>query len=226
MSIYRTALGSEFDRLHPMIQKRFGFDSSDGVASIGRGVMDQMWRGPWWTTPFLWIGERRSIMFPDVGSNIPFSVHNYAYKDSFGRETITWTRVFEFPKGQRRFDATMIYAESRGRVVDYIGNHQHLAVDIKCSVDETTRGIRFRSGEQRFYERKVGFRFPRLLTGDADVVEWYDDDSAEYRITVEVRNPILGPLFGYRGRFTAEFEPVADGDIPPMVKPQREESRE
>lgn len=114
MSIYRTALGSEFDRLHPMIKIRFGFDSSDGVASIGRGVMDQMWRGPWWTTPFLWIGERRSIMFPDVGSNIPFSVHNYAYSDSFGRETITWARVFEFPEGQRRFDATMIYAESRG----------------------------------------------------------------------------------------------------------------
>jgi hypothetical protein len=226
MSIYRRAMGAEFDQLHPEVQKRFGFDSSSGLASVGTGVMDEMWRGSWWTVPFLWFGKWRSIMFPDQGTNIPFTVHNYAYKDRFGRETITWVRHFEFPDRRRRFDATMIYAESRGGVIDYIGNHQHLAVDMECRVDEATGGMRFRSGQQRVYEGRLAFRFPLLLSGTANVVEWYDDELGEYRIEVEVRNRVLGPLFGYGGRFQAEFRNVADADIPPMVKPLREESRE
>ncbi len=34
-SIYQRALGADFNRLHPQIQRRFGFSSSDGIASIG-----------------------------------------------------------------------------------------------------------------------------------------------------------------------------------------------
>jgi hypothetical protein len=226
MSIYRRAMGPDFERLHPEVQRRFGFDSSNGIASIGTGIMDQMWRGPWWTVPFLWFGKWRSIMFPDTGTDIQFSVHNYAYKDRFGRETVTWVRLFEFPGQRRRFDATMIYSESRERVIDYIGNHQHLAVDMECSVDEATGGMRIRSAGQRLYEGKLAVRFPLLLSGVADVIEWYDDTTAEYRIEVRVRNPVFGPLFGYRGRFQAEFKNVTEADIPPFVKPLREEARE
>ena len=42
-SIYEHVLGADFHRLHPQIQRRFGFTSSDGIASIGRGVMDEIW---------------------------------------------------------------------------------------------------------------------------------------------------------------------------------------
>jgi hypothetical protein len=226
MSIYRRAMGPEFDLLHPEVQKRFGFDSSHGVASVGTGVMEEMWRGAWWTVPFLWFGKWRSIMFPERGRDVPFTVHNYAYKDRYGRETVTWVRHFEFPDRRRRFDATMIFSESRGRVIDYIGNHQHLAVDMECMVDEATGGMRFRSGEQRIYEGRLAFRFPLLFSGTANVVEWYDDELGEYRIEVEVANRVFGPLFGYRGRFRAEFKEVSKDDVPPMVKPLREESRE
>ena len=44
-SIYERVLGTDFHRLHPQIQRRFGFSSSDGIASIGRGVMDEIWKG-------------------------------------------------------------------------------------------------------------------------------------------------------------------------------------
>jgi hypothetical protein len=49
-----------------------------------------------------------------------------------------------------------------------------LAVDIDLSVDEEG-GLCLRSGEQRFYEGPIGFRFPMLFSGIADVSEWYDD---------------------------------------------------
>lgn len=51
-SIYRLVLGDDFDRLHPMMQWRFGFSSIDQTCQIGTGVMDEVWHGPWWTLPF------------------------------------------------------------------------------------------------------------------------------------------------------------------------------
>lgn len=222
-SIYRRALGDDFDRLHPKIQERFGFDSSSGVASIGTGVMEEVWRGRPYTLPFLAIGTWRHIMFPSRGRDVRFTVENYAYRDGFGRETVTWVRTFEFARRPRRFDATMIYSEGRQRIVDYLGSHQHLAVDIGAEVD-ATGGLRLRSGEQRFYERGIAFRFPMALSGYADVLEWYDDDAATYRIDVTVTNPRWGRLFGYRGRFSADLVPCAN--VPAHVKPVREERRE
>src|SRR6266513_2978323 len=127
--IYRKALGEQFHRLHPKIQDRFGFGSADGVASIGTGTMEEIWHGPLYTMPFLYVGSWRRIMFPERGRDVPFTIRNYAYVDRFGRETVTWVREFQMPGRKRRFDATMIYSQRRGCIVDYLGSHQHLAVD-------------------------------------------------------------------------------------------------
>ena len=166
ISIYQRALGSDFSRLHPEIQRRFGFSSSDGLACIGRGVMDEIWKGRFYTIPFLYVGTWRRIMFPETGRNIPFTIENYAFVDEFGRETVSWIRTFE-SRRTRRFDAYMVYSDARSRIVDYLGSHEHLAVDIDLSVDEAG-GLRLRSGAQRFYEGLIGFRFPMLFSG----VEW------------------------------------------------------
>jgi hypothetical protein len=223
-SIYRRVLGSDFDRLHPQIQRRFGFSSADGLASIGRGVMEEVWKGAPYTIPFLYVGTWRRIMFPETGRDIPFTIENYAYLDRFGRETVTWIRTFE-SRRRRRFDAYMIYSESRGRIVDYLGSHQHLAVDIELSVDDEG-GLRLLSGEQRFYEGPIGFRFPMLFSGVADVREWYDDKAECFRIVVDVRNRTWGRLFGYRGRFDVEWATVGAGGVPRHVLPLRQERRE
>ena len=120
----------------------------------------------------------------------------------------------------------MIYSAQRDRIVDYLGTHQHLAVDIHLSVDEQTKGLRLRSGEQRFYEGFLGFRFPMFFSGVADVCEWYDDQTEKYRISVQVINPLWGPLFGYEGSFHVEWRPVRAQEVPDDVKPIREERRE
>ena len=222
-SIYQEVLGSKFNELHPQIQRRFGFSSKDGIAAIGKGVMAQVWRGRFYTVPFLYVGAWRNIMFPASGQNVPFSVENYAYCDGYGRETVTWIRTFHFPEKIRRFDATMIYSHQRNLIVDYLGSHQHLAVDIHLSVAENG-GMQIRSGEQRFYEGKIGFRFPMLFSGYANVSEWYDDATEKFQIEVSVQNRIWGPLFGYRGSFDVEYLPVTE--VPAGVKPWHEELRE
>lgn len=224
-SIYQQALGDDFTKLHPKIQWRFGFSSEDGVCQIGTGVMDEVWRGPWWTLPFLLLGSTRRVLFPSRGRNVPFMISNYAYIDSFGRETMTWSRRFKLRRRLRAFDATMILSRSRGTVIDYLGTHQHLAVDIHCSVDDDG-GMCIRSGEQRFYEGPIAFRFPSLFSGVAEVREWWDTEGERFGIEVHVSNRVFGPLFGYRGSFTVIERPCSQADIPLDVLPLREERRE
>jgi hypothetical protein len=223
-SIYQQALGDDFSRLHPQIQRRFGFSSADGVAAIGTGVMDEIWKGPFYTEPFLRLGSWRRIMFPETGTDIPFTIENYAFLDRFGRETVSWIRTFE-TRRTRRFDAYMVYSPTRGRIVDYLGSHEHLAVDIDLSVDDEG-GLRLRSGAQRFYEGLIGFNFPLWLSGVADVRECYDERARCFRIVVDVRNARLGRLFGYRGRFDVEWRTVETGHIPNHITPLRQERRD
>jgi len=220
-SIYERALGSDFKRLHPRIQERFGLHSSSGRGSVGTGVMESLWHGAAYTLPFLYVGTWRAIMFPEQGKNVPFTIQNYAYRDPLGRETVTWVRTFRTKK-PRRFDAYMIWSEERGCIVDYLGTHQHLAVDLELSVDENG-GLRIRSAEQRFYEGPAAFRFPLFFSGQADVCEWYDDASACFRISVNASNKRWGPLFGYTGSFQAED---VMPEPPEEILPKRVEARE
>jgi hypothetical protein len=224
-SIYQQAMGAEFDRLHPEIQQRFAITSADGVASIGQGVMSHIWRRPWLTRPFLTFGTWRHIMFPECGQDIPFTIENYPYVDRFGRETVTFNRTFDLPSRRRRFDATMIYSATRGTVVDYLGTHQHLAADVWITADDDG-GIHLRTGEQRFYERRVGFRFPMSFSGKGNVHEWFDETTGRHQIEVTVSNDLVGRLFGYRGSFTVKTLDFGDVGVPPSVKPVREEVRE
>lgn len=223
-SIYEHTLGEKFKLLHPRIQERFGFSSSDNVACIGTGIMDEVWHGALYTMPFLYIGSWRKIMFPEQGRAVPFTIRNYAYVDEYGRETITWIRTFK-TKVTRRFDAYMVYSEVRGRIVDYLGTHQHLAVDIDLSVDQRG-GLCLRSGAQRFYEGSLGFGFPMLFSGVAEVCEWYEEQDQQFHIEVNVRNRVWGSLFGYRGSFQVNWVPVMPDEIPAEVMPVRCERRE
>ena len=221
-SIYQTALGSDFEKLHPKIQERFGFSSEDGVAQIGRGVMEEVSRGSFLTIPFLMVGTTRNLLFPEQGENVPFSVNNYAYVDSFGRETVTWNRVFDLDGKQRRFDATMIYGPERQTIIDYLGNKQHVSVDLEMWADDEG-GINIKTGEQRCYEGPIKFKFPNPLTGHARVREWWDEELDRFRISVKVSNPIIGKIFHYRGSFEAETVKIdSPDDIPTDMRPSRE----
>ncbi|MFD9698262.1 DUF4166 domain-containing protein [Lentzea sp. NPDC059081] len=219
-SIFQRALGDDFDRLHPMLRRRFGFGSDDGIACVGTGTMDRVWHGRGFTRPFLWLGAKRHILLPGHGTDVPFTIQNYPYRDSLGRETVTFVRTFAF-EHPRRWDATMIYSPERGCVVDYLGTHQHLSVDLHLSVEEGALVIR--SGEQRFHEGPLHFRVPALVTGTAEVRESYDETAERFRIDVEVSNHRFGPLFGYHGTFTCAFPEVTG--VPDGIRPVREQSR-
>ncbi|MER1995899.1 MAG: DUF4166 domain-containing protein [Arthrobacter sp.] len=225
-SVFARAMGDDFHRLHPMLQRRFAVDPVAGYACVGRGVFSEVRRGAWWTVPFLKFGAFRNILFPERGRNVPFTIENYPYMDSFGRTTVTFTRTLELRPGRpRRFDASMVFSARRGTVVDYLGTHQHLATDLELNVREDG-SLHLHTEALRFHEGPVSFTVPRFLTGMADLYEAYDDEREVYTIQLQVRNPVFGFLFGYRGEFTCTFPAVPATEVPARLKPVRVELRD
>lgn len=174
--------------------------------------------------PFLAIGATRRIMFPESGALVPFTVCNYAYVDSYGRETLTWTREFELRR-TRRFDETLVYSERRGCPVIYAGTHQHVAVDLELSAGP--RGeLLGRSGGQRLFVWGLRLPFPLLLAGVATVCESYSDERGRFEIDVSITNRVFGRIFGYRGHFGGGVQDCEPAEIPADARPVREQARE
>ncbi|ANW16969.1 DUF4166 domain-containing protein [Streptomyces clavuligerus] len=223
-SIFRTVMGPEFDRLHPCLQRRFSVGLDSGEACTGRGVMERVWHGGAFVKPFLSVGGVRNILVPREGRNVPFVIENVPYRDSHGRETVSFVRTFHLPGRSRRFDAQMVLSPRGDRVLDYLGTHQHLASDLHLSTDGRG-GLVIRSGTHRFREGPVDVRVPDLIGGDAVVHETFDERSGRFSISVRVTNRRFGPLFGYHGSFTAEYRDVRRCGVRPGLRPVREEAR-
>ncbi|MXM68557.1 DUF4166 domain-containing protein [Streptomyces sp. HUCO-GS316] len=223
-SIFRTVMGTDFDRLHPQVQRRFSVGLASGEACTGRGVMDRVWHGGAFVKPFLALGGTRNILVPRAGRRIPFTIENVPYADTFGRETVTFVRTFDLPGRSRRFDAQMVLGPEGDRIVDYLGTHQHLASDLYFRA-ESDGSLLIRSGEHRFREGVVDVRVPELIGATAEVRESYDETAGRFRVRVRVVNRYFGPLFGYEGSFTATYTDIASCGVRPGLRPVREESR-
>ncbi|WP_025027799.1 DUF4166 domain-containing protein [Caldalkalibacillus mannanilyticus] len=218
-SIYEQALGAEYKQLHPQLQKKFGLTSEAKTASICKGVMEEIWGGRAYMYPFLQLGTLKHITFPERGRNIPFTLENYAYQNSFGQECVAWIRKFHFDK-VRHFDATMYYCSKRKGIVDCLGIDQDLITDIDISVLHNG-GIRLLSGPLVYYKKGVEIPVPKFISGTAEAQEWFDEKKKKFHINVEVKNKYFGTIFGYKGTFTIDYF-VRNGDIPEYVKPRRE----
>lgn len=221
-SIFQRALGRDFGRLHPEMRRRFGVGLDSGESCVGSGVMDRVWHGAAFTRPFLALGARRNILLPGTGRLIPFVIENHPYLDSFGRESVTFARIFYFPGLPRRFDATMIYSPDRGCVVDYLGTHQHLSVDLLLQADERG-GLIIRTGGYRLHQGPLTITVPNLVAGQATVHESFDEQADRFRVEVRVANRWFGPLFGYQGTFATRYHSPAA--VPAAFMPRRERAR-
>ncbi|MET9054633.1 DUF4166 domain-containing protein [Streptomyces bacillaris] len=223
-SIFRRAMGDDFDRLHPQLRRRFSVGLESGEACVGRGSMDRIWHGRAFVKPFLALGATRNILVPRTGRDVPFTIENIPYVDGYGRETVTFVRTFALPRGPRRFDATMVHSPERSCVLDYLGTHQHLATDLRLTA-EPDGSLLIRSGEHRFREGPFDLRVPELIGGEAEVRESFDDATGRFRIRVRVVNRHFGPLFGYEGTFRARYVDALRHGVRTGLRPVREEAR-
>lgn len=220
-SMFQRVLGSDFQRLHPQLQRRFSVGLDSGQACIGTGVMEQIWHTAGWVRPFLLLGATRNILAPKRGRSVPFQIENVPYTDSFGRETVSFVRTFDYPRGVKRFDAQMVLAPDETHIVDYLGTHQHLETPLHLFA-EADGSLTIRSQGLRFREGPVDATVPGILSADATIDESFDDDAGRFTISVTVANDRVGPLFGYRGWFQAEYFETDRLKVRPGLRPRRE----
>lgn len=153
---------------------------------------------------------------------VPFLIENYPYVDPHGREAVSFVRTFAVGSRQHRFDATMVYCDRRGAVVDYLGAHHDFGVDLSFTA-LPDGALQIRTSGFRVYAGPIAGTLPAVLTGRALVRESFDEAIGCFRIDVRVTNPVVGPLFGYEGRFSMRS---VDADrLPSQVRPVRAERR-
>ncbi len=142
---------------------------------------------------------------------------------------VTWVRTFRGNR-QRRFDAYMIYSEQRSCIIDYLGTHQHLAVDIELRA-APNGGLSYAQVHNASTKDSLGFPFPMLFSGVADVCECYDDAERQFKIKVNVTNKVMGTPFRIQGPFSCRLATQSDqrkfqpADILPIRTQKRNRAR-
>ncbi|OZD73742.1 hypothetical protein CH263_01485 [Rhodococcus sp. 06-1059B-a] len=223
-SVVRTALGSEFEKLHPKVQWRFGLASGDHRCQLGVGVMEEMRHSTLIPPPVLWLGGKRGLFPGGRGTDVPFTIENYAYVDAVGRETMAFIRRFAFAGSPQRMNSVMVTpARTTGAdfALDYLGFSSDMIVQTTCSVD-SAGGLVLESGAPRV----LGIRIPQLASALTSAREWWDEDEQKHRVQIDVKSPLLGTLFHYHGWFTAEEHECAPADIPAGAHPSKLVERE
>lgn len=221
-SVVRQCLGTRFADLHPKVQWRFGFSSSDEICQLGTGVMDEISLSSLLAAPIRRLGARRGILPPAAGQEVPFTVANYAYRDDRGREVLLFTRRFHFPGRVGVIDSLMIADD--GTAFDVLGRHADVSVHTECSVGED--GALCMAGtDPRVHAGPLRSALPAFAGAVTDARESWDAGEERHRIEVSVRNPVAGALIGYRGWFTAVEQPCTRAQIPAGLIPRTTPTR-
>ncbi|WP_202703453.1 DUF4166 domain-containing protein [Flavobacterium sp. UGB4466] len=224
ISAYREQMGPEYEKLHPEIQKRFDFSTTNNIAFIGKGTMDNIWNGNKFAVFILKLLSKTNILFPRVGQNIEYEIHNYPYLDKFNREVHSMNRVFFFPDKEQRFDGTATYSQTKKHIVEYLGLDHRMVFEMGLSAEDGA--IRFTSGRQFAFVGGLKLPIPKLVRGDIELLEWFDDTEQKFYLDLSVKSKLFGPLFGFTGWFNAEYIDFRGQKIPNKFKPTREEIKE
>ncbi|MFD3450219.1 DUF4166 domain-containing protein [Microbacteriaceae bacterium 4G12] len=197
-SIYETLLGESYQQLHPKLQKRYAI--TETYSFVGEGRMDEITEGSAVVRIFLKMAAKFRMFFSERGKEVPFTIQNTVDKDKKGEVFVRWNRTFLFGEKKRYFNAIMYLSKQEDEIIDYFGEPHLLVSTLAFHVDETG-AIHISSKKQWFYLCGMKLPLPKFLYGEARITESYDDELDCYRIHVRVQNPLLGPLFSYKGTF-------------------------
>lgn len=218
-------MGEDYSKLHPEIQKRFDFSTDNNIAFVGKGIMENIWNGNRFAVKLLKILSKTNILFPRTGTNIPYEIHNYPYKDEFKREAHSMNRVFFFPDEEQRFDGTALYSEKKNHIVEYLGLDHRMVFEMALSA-EKDGAIKFNSKRQFAFLLGMKIPVPSFIRGDIELLEWFDDEQNRFYLDLKVKSKLVGPLFGFTGWFDGEYLDFTGQQLPEKFKPTRVERRE
>ncbi len=198
-------LGGAIEDMPEVLSDQYLVRPGDNYRVVLEGTMDRIWHRPFWLWPFFRLLAAFDILFPEQGSNVVGSMIVEGLHDGQGGGAQTWRRTFEFRR-PRRFDATMAFDFRLARVVERMGPFGVLEVvwnvtfEPPATIRIVTEGIRFGVGRCRI-------ALPRWAAMEVRVSETaLGDRSDTIAVDLAVRQPWLGEIFGYAGRFQVRRE--------------------
>lgn len=201
MSIYKEILGEQFYRMHPMLQKRYGFEEAKTFK--GTGVMHKITSGPKWLYLFKLFATRRKFLFPEHGNHIPFHIINKQQIGLNGEQQVHWERRFYFQNINRDFNALMTMDKDMQLVKDYLGEPSLFYSELTFEVTDYGH-LEIESQKQRIVLGKYELPIPKLFQGNVLVKESYSEENEAFFIHVLIKNPLIGTLFEYKGEFRSD----------------------
>jgi hypothetical protein len=162
--------------------------------------MDRIWHRPAWIRPLLALLSRCSILVPDTGSDVAAELVVAAGRDRRGRPRQVWRRRFAVGRRRRSFDGVMVYDAARRSVVERLGPAGLIRVPWRMEV-LAAGGLGIRSDGIWLGP----FRLPRVVGVDVIATE-RALDARTIHVQLTVTHSLLGPVFGYEGRFEARRE--------------------
>ena len=176
-------------QLPPAFRRQFLVPAQGVQRVLLLGRMECVWHRPRWLRPILGLLARRDLLFPETGADVPA----WLVIEPTGDGQQHWRRTFRFSV-LRRFDAVM--AHDGTHVVERLGRVElpwELEYRPPVTLVVTTGNPRI-----RLAGRLVNV--PRRVAPSARAVEIATGVS-EIAVELVVSAPLLGPVFGYAGRF-------------------------
>jgi len=192
-SVWERALGADVESLHPNLRAYFAAPPAGSVGR-GTGTYDVAGSRHRLLRPLLAFLATRSILFPEYGTGIPFTVRNDSRVD--GR--LRGRRTFAFPGRERVMIDEMRIVE--GRVHDFLGGRGGLEVELIAGVDDAALAVTSR----RLWLHLRSLRVPLPRVATVRLREAWRDGSQHVDVTLS--SPLLGVWFEYRGSFDYRYE--------------------
>ncbi len=185
MTIFQRALGEDFTRLHPQLQRHFGSPSVSAEGVFAEVGARQHWLRPMWR-----MLARAGLLLPEHGTAVPFTVSI----DPISPDRVATVRRIRFPGAERIMaDETHLV---RGRLVDVHARGRILVRMLPRVLEDGS--LRMSASATRLRVASVLWWVP---TVPITVMQGWDEREQTHRIDVSVRVPLLGEVFGYRGTF-------------------------
>ena len=198
--VYETIIGSDFHKLHPMLQKRYSLKLGETFKS--QGVMELMETKPSYLKPVYRILSKLKFIVPESGENIAFDMQYTLTHCDDKTAIFKWVRKFYFPTKTFEFHTRMIVDFDTGVVKDYMGApsvvNSHLQFDVTQGGELMTRSTAV--------EAVIGnqdISTPAMLAPNALVLEGFDEKTQQYTIHLSIFHPFLGTMMRYAGKFYA-----------------------
>jgi len=206
-SVWEQANPGLLARLDPRLQGYFS-EIPAGQVGRGSGIFECVGSPRRWLWPVFLMLSWDRVIFPVWQQQVRFEVENRPWHDERGNTTIQARRSFHFVAGTRvMVDAITAEQQTSEEIglIDYLGSSGRLAANLQAEAKDGALSLSSTSVSFRLWRRS--FTLPRAISPTVRITEGIDESTGLQQISMELRQPQLGLLYQYRGKFSYRIVP-------------------